>query len=172
MKKIFTLISFICLFCMNTVFANDLNLYENPDAKAKVVTTLKSGEQIMPIYSPANSEWIKVANPKDGAVGWAKIADLKGPVITVITSNGGDNSKGQQFYQIQAFGGVQQIKPEEAEKMIKDIELRGQKMKESLLQMQSTMQKEIENMMKDISSNKNFLTFPIIQPVIIVPENK
>lgn len=167
----------IAVFFANGIFASDLNLYENPDANAKIVTTLKSGSQLIPIYSPEKGEWVKVANPKDGTVGWVKSDDLKGPVITTKVNGSGvqqtiitDKDKFPQTYEIIRFNGPTSLSDEEAQKLAQLMEKRQQKMSDSIDKMQESMQKMVKDMMKEINSNKDLFTFPIIQPIIVVPD--
>jgi hypothetical protein len=167
----------IAVFFTNAIFASDLSLYENPDANSKVVTTLKSGSQLIPIYSPEKGEWVKVANPKDGTVGWVKSDDLKGPVITTKIDDSTmqqtivtDKDKSPQTYEVIRFSGPTSLNDEEAQKLAKLMEKRQQKMSDSIDKMQESMQKMVKDMMKEINSNQGLFTFPIIQPIIVVPD--
>lgn len=167
----------IAVFFTNAIFASDLSLYENPDVNSKVVTTLKSGSQLIPIYSPEKGEWVKVANPKDGTVGWVKSEDLKGPVITTKINDSGvqqtiitNKEKSPQIYEIIRFSGPNALSNEDAQKIAQAMEKRQQKMRESMNKMQESVQKMMQNMMQEIDANKDLFTFPIIQPIIVVPD--
>ena len=64
--------------------ATQISLYDQPGQNAKVIGTADLSKGIIPIYVPPNGgEWIKIADPNNGNVGWAKYSDLKSaPVLT------------------------------------------------------------------------------------------
>tara|TARA_R110000868_G_scaffold318196_4_gene578991 strand:+ start:3466 stop:4032 length:567 start_codon:yes stop_codon:yes gene_type:complete len=57
--------------------AATIKLYEKPSDTAKVTGTVDLSAGIIPIFTPENSPWIKVANPQNGETGWVKNTDLK-----------------------------------------------------------------------------------------------
>jgi len=58
--------------------AKQISLYDQPSQNAKVIGTADLSAGIIPIYTPPNgSEWIKIADPRNGNVGWAKASDIK-----------------------------------------------------------------------------------------------
>jgi hypothetical protein len=169
---------FLVLLSVVTLAAT-LNVYEKPEEHAKIIASMKSGEQLMPIFYTEKRDWVKVANPKNGDVGWVKVGELKGPMI-ITKINGVEtrqqiiadkNSKDQkpQVYSIIQYSGSQELKPEDAQKVVKDMEERSKKMNESMQRMQEHMQKNISEMFKEL--DRSFYTFPIIQPIIVIPEN-
>lgn len=85
MKKYFLLIVFLCssVFSLTSV-AKTINLYEAPkDNNNKVIGTADSEAGIIPIFTPQGSSWIKIADPRNGNVGWAKSSDLSDAKINV-----------------------------------------------------------------------------------------
>lgn len=54
---------------------NQIQLHESPDINSKIVDTIIQGAPITLILSQGN--WIKVADPKNGMVGWIQKDDLK-----------------------------------------------------------------------------------------------
>lgn len=178
MRKVLSIVAVLfCTVLAAAAFADTLNIYEKPEANSKVITTMKSGEQLMPIFYTEKRDWVKVANPQNGDVGWAKVNELKGPMI--ITKVNGtemrqqviiDKEKGKQphTYSIIQYTGPEGLKPEEAKKAIKDMEERDKAMEKSMQKMREQMQKNMSEMFE--AFDRSFYTFPIIQPIIVVPE--
>jgi hypothetical protein len=155
-------------------FAATINLYEKPDSASKIITTIKTGDRLIPIFYTEKKDWVKIANPKNGDVGWAQASELKCPVI--ITNINGNITQQQivtdenhpKVYNVIQYSGTKELKPEDAQKMVKDTELQQQKIDESMQQMQQHMQQIFQDMSKVFEHN--FYTFPVIQPIIVVPE--
>lgn len=167
------LLAVILMAFTSLVFATTINVYEKPDEKSKVITTLQSGDQLMPIFYTEKKDWVKVANPKNGDVGWAKVTELKGPVIitnvngTVMRQQIIADDKNPQVYSVVQYSGPKELKPEEVQAMTKKMQAEQQAMEASMQQMQKHMQLMMQDMFKDF--DRSFYTFPIIQPVIVVP---
>lgn len=162
------------------VFANTLNLYAKPEVQAKVIATAEAGDQLIPIFYPEKSAWIKVANPKNGDVGWVKFSELQGPFV--ISSYNGTmqqqvffdhNKAGQpESYSVVEISGPKPLKPEDAKAMLKDMQSRQEEIQNSMQKSEVAMQKMMQEMFKGLTYDHNFFTFPIIQPVIVVPQNQ
>ena len=139
---------------------------------------MKTGDPLIPIFYTEKKDWVKVANPKSGDVGWAKVSELKGPIV--ITKINGVETRQQiiadkkddkpQVYSIIQYSGPQELKPEEAQKVVKDIEARNKKMNKAMHKMQRQMQENMRKMFQEF--DESFYTFPIIQPIIVVPNSK
>jgi len=178
MRKVLSIIAVLfCTVLATAAFADTLNIYEKPEANSKVIATMKSGEQLMPIFYTEKRDWVKVANPQNGDVGWVKVSELKGPMI-ITKVNGaqihqqiiaGKEGKQPQTYSVIKYSGPEELKPEEAQKVIKEMEERNKKMEISIQKMREQMQKSMLEMFGDF--DKSFYTFPIIQPIIVVPDN-
>lgn len=76
MKKICYFSALIMLFSSMLVFAQDLNMHDSPDEHSKVNSKIDPRYGIIVIYQPENSAWVKIANPKNGDVGWIKHTEL------------------------------------------------------------------------------------------------
>ncbi len=79
------------------VYAASINLYDSPDDKAKVTGTIDLSAGVIPIYTPKDSVWVKVGDPRNGNTGWVKSSELKdsnGNAIT-FSQNISDNGKSQ-----------------------------------------------------------------------------
>jgi len=144
------LLSTSVLLLTQTLFAKNIDLHESPSATSKVTASMNSESPIMPIFSPKNSEWIKIADPANGNVGWVKAKDvnLNGFQFHVINSNNG-NASGYQVFQ---FGNPAQPS--------KDVLNAMKRMEEY----SDTMRREMQNMMRNM--------FPVspVQPVVNVPK--
>jgi len=182
MKKFLStiLVLFGALLSASAVsFAATLNMYEQPDVNSKIVASLEKGKQLIPIFYTDKKDWVKVANPQNGDVGWVKVNELKGPMIITqvngskiqqqVVTTKDDKGKEPTVYSIIQYSGPQELKPEEAEKAVKEMERRHENMRNSMQKMQEDMQKYMRNMFKDF--DKSFYTFPVIQPIIVVPES-
>lgn len=182
MRKLSLIVSLLfCAVLPVVTFAITPTIYlrESPIEKAKVIASMKAGEQLMPIIYTQKRDWVKVANPINGDVGWAKVDELKGPLI-ILKTNGSktqqqiiinkNNKDKPQVYSIIQYSGPRELKPEEAKKVVQEMEKRHKKMEESMQKMQEQLQKNISEMFKDFDSN--FYTFPVIQPIIVVPNSQ
>ena len=78
-KKSHLVLMFTAL-CVNSIYSNPIfaqlvNLYYEPNAK--LIGTIDPQHGIIPIFQSKDKVWIKVANPKDGSIGWVKQTDLQ-----------------------------------------------------------------------------------------------
>jgi len=91
--KILATIIISCLLSFSTIAFSKktsapIKLLTSPNAKAKVIAIIPSGTPVMPIFQ--NKTWVKIANPKNGDVGWIKESNLvSSPIILhkVIAGN-------------------------------------------------------------------------------------
>lgn len=153
------IISAISMVCS----AKNINLYDQPKADAKVVGTIDSDTGIIPIFTPKdNKAWVKVADPRNGNVGWIKNSDIDTGATSgfTFTQHTISSGKGPGTYQVFQFGTPnQQISPEQAQKMINQIQAR-----------QQAIQEDTAKMMQDIYKSMDLSNFPVIMPVIVLPQ--
>lgn len=149
MKKYLVILTFIFSICCGmSAFAKNITLYEQPTNTAKVVGTLNSDNGLTPIFTPKNSEWIKVADPTNGNVGWIKsseINSLNGFSFRIINTG-----PGAQGYHIMQFVMPQKLSDEQMKTMMKQMEYR---------------QKELQQNLQQMMPN-----FPVIVPMFMVPQ--
>ncbi len=148
--------SIIMLCLSSTCMAVSINLYDQPKADSKNIGTIDSNIGIIPIFTPKDSAWVKVADPRNGNVGWIKSSDLSkvGLNFNIIsTGNGGQN------YQVMQYGGTQPVSSTEMQKTIQEMQAR-----------QQALQKSIQQMMQNMYGNR--YSVPVIMPVVIMPEQK
>lgn len=156
MKILSALIVAFSLFFVSLSYAKNINLYEQPKADSKLVGTIDSNAGIMTIFTPKEGGWVKVADPRNGNVGWIKSTDLNdiGFHVNVMTS--GD---GTQQYQVIQYGTTKPANPAQLSESMKQMQLRRE-----------AIQKDMQQMMQDMYTNSPWMNAPIIMPVLIVPE--
>lgn len=173
MRKILTgcITAFLLLLSMTCAA---LTLYEQPDEKSKVVVTLTKDIALIPIFDPHKGDWIKVADPSNGNVGWIKSNELKShsawPHSTAIsvqeqtvTTDPKTGAK-PQTYRIIVLGGANPLKAEEAQALVKQMQERQQRWQQHfdrIMQRIYYQAKEFED---------DFFNFPLLPRVIIVPQ--
>jgi hypothetical protein len=158
------LIACITLMFSSYSCAKSIKLFDQPKVDAKEVGTVDTSVGIIPIFTPKDSTWIKVADPRNGDVGWIKLADLgqdKDKTSEVIFTQKMISGSGPQSFQIIQFGGSpKNLTPEQTETLTKQLE--AQKT------MQKNMQKMVTDMYKDI--NLRWENAPMILPIILIPQ--
>lgn len=156
MVKLLQIISIFLttLLVCSTTFAKSINLYDAPQKDAKVVGALDSEAGIIAIFTPKNSDWIKVADPRNGNVGWIKSTDMGNTNMTFKVMSGGD---GKQSYQIIQYGNTKPY----TEEQLKQIRAREEAL-------QQDMQKMVQQMFQN--TQHPWAGFPMILPVVILPE--
>ena len=156
------LISTLTFFSLahSLVFAKPINFYDQPKADSKLLGTVDSEIGIIPIFTPNTGDWIKIADPRNGDVGWVKAQELGNIKMNfhLITQK-----NGAQSYQMIQYSGD----PSSSEQITKNFE--------QLEKQHQAIQKDMQRMMQDLSQDMPvFKTFPVMMPVVIVPhqENK
>lgn len=153
---------FLTLLFSPILFAKTVHLYDQPKADAKMIGSIDSEKGIIPIFTPKDNQWIKVADPRDGNVGWVKTSDLK------IDNKGGytfsehivsQGSNGLPSYIVQ-FGEPKKLTDEQMQEYTKKIK-----------EKQEAIQKDMQRIMQNMFSEFNEITthFPVIMPVLLVP---
>jgi hypothetical protein len=106
------------LFTSAAGFAKNINLYAEPKTNSKVTGTANPEAGITIVYTPPSGDWIKVANPNNGDVGWVKSSDLggKGYNMRVITSTDGMHS--YNFYQFGTSGRIKRTTTKKGDESI------------------------------------------------------
>jgi uncharacterized protein YraI len=154
MKRLLSYIFVVAmLFASATAFAKTINLYSEPKTDSKVAGTVNTEAGVTIVYTPKNSEWIKVANPTNGDVGWVKSNDLgnNGYNMRIITSADGTHS--YSVYQFNA--GSRQYNQQQLEREIQQFE-----------QQQRMMRIHMAHMFNDMF----YIPQPIFIPVMMMPE--
>lgn len=149
------------LFFPLSVFAKTILLYEEPKDNAKQIGSLDTNIGIIAIFTPEKSSWMKVADPRDGKVGWIKTKDLdaSGSAEYTFTQRFINSGNSPQSYQMIQFGNAPKMTPEEIQEQLK-------KTQQQQLLMQENLNKAMQNLLTNPWYNPNA---PFLMPVIIVP---
>jgi hypothetical protein len=123
-----------------SAFAANLPMYDQPQNNAKVTGTIDTSKGIMPIYTP-QGDWVKIADPRNGNVGWVKKSDLTKATGTTFTVQYGTSS----------------MTSAEAQEMVKKMQMDQQAVQQSINKAMQTMM--------DVWKN-----FPMIIPVMVAPQ--
>ncbi len=139
--------------------AKSINLYDQPKADGKVINTVDSNAGIITIFKPKEGEWVKVADPRNGNVGWAKLADLKGVGLQFNIIQGGN---GAHSYQIIEYDGNTALTPEQINKVNKQMQVQQQ----VIQQRQQVIQDSVNKMMNDIfnTMHQYWMSIPMVMP--------
>lgn len=175
MKKSFpTLVFFIiALLFSSLTFAKEINLYEQPKADAKVLGKVDLTAGIIPIYTPDQSEWVKVADPRNGNVGWVKTTDLNsaGTAVTFTQKFFGGDKGGAQSYQMFNYGQPQKMTPQQVQDTMQKMQIQQRALEESLQNAVQQMMDQI-NKLSGGTLNVKPSNYPLIMPIVIVPQQK
>lgn len=167
------------IFSLSTTtisMAKIINLYDQPKTDAKVIGTLDSTVGMVPIFTPKESDWMKVGDPKNGDVGWIKTADLadnNGSLSTAmsVTQKTVNSSNGPKTYQVVKLGTPKTMSPEEKQALLLKIQTQQREMEQAA---QKMLGEFYQNMNKIYQENPDLLNnitsgFPVFVPVMLVP---
>lgn len=143
LSKIFSLL--IIIFAWTASYA--LNLYEQPTENSKITATIAKGQPLMPIYF--QGEWVKVADPSNGNVGWVNsktLSDEGYPAFQVKTFSKETKNGNEQGYQIIQYSSAQPFDQKQMNAMLENFQAQ-----------------EIETWAQPI-------LIPMLQPIVLVPE--
>jgi uncharacterized protein YgiM (DUF1202 family) len=173
MNKTIYILAVLLLFVFNNVASADtkntnLNIYEKPDANAKIIASVKRDEQLMPFFYTEKKDWVKIGNPKNGDVGWVKIAEFEQQpiVINKINATGteqlivDEKNRGRYPQIFVQYGSQKDLKEKDIQKAVRDIEKRNKTERENI-------QKDIQDLLSKFDS-----LFNGIQPIIIIPSDE
>lgn len=160
MIRRYLLLTAITLFFSAGCFAKSITLYDQPTANSKAVGSVDLDKGVIPIFTPKdNKEWVKIADPQNGQVGWVKNKDIYGDsnqssftyTQKIVTSG-----QGPHAYVVQ-YGTPQLLSPEQSKAIFKKIQEREQ-----------ALQNDIYHLMDNM--HQNMMGYPMIMPVIVVPQ--
>jgi hypothetical protein len=155
-----------------SLFAKEINLYDQPKSDAKAIATIDLSAGIIPIFTPKAGGWTKVADPRNGNVGWVKSSDLASAgsmqsTFTFAQTIVNDN-KAPTAYRIVQLGEPKQLTPEQSQALLKQMQMQHE-----------AIQKSMQDMMRDM--DKLFLDghhffseahVPLLMPIFVVPAQK
>jgi hypothetical protein len=109
-------------------FAKNINLYDAPQDNAKLTGTADLSAGIIPIYTPPNSTWVKIADPRNGNTGWVRsseLTDKNGKAIT-FSQQISDNNNGSTTQSMQMNVGSQPLTPAQQAQLQQQLKLKQQ----------------------------------------------
>ena len=173
-KSLLTVFAFASLIIAALAHAKSLTLYSKPEAASATVATVESGDRLIPIYSPEKSDWIKVADPSNGNVGWLKRQDLglnqQQPKLYQkrIEKESGDKKNGPYRHEVYEYKGTEKLSEEQMKAMFDNMQRQQE-------QMHAAMQSMFNNMMNHFSDFDRLApTGPLDldrRPFLIVPDD-
>jgi len=142
----------VMAFGAATAFAKTINLYSEPKTDSKVTGTVNTENGVTIVYTPKSGEWIKIANPANGDVGWVKLSDLGGNNYNIRVISAGDGAHSYSFYQ--SGGNTVQYSQEQFDKQMQQFE-----------KQQRMMQIHMNHMLSD----GFYFPQPVFVPVVMMP---
>ncbi len=163
LSKMFSIsVLLAALLTASTGFAKNINLYEQPKADAKIVGVIDPAAGIVPIYTPKQSEWVKIGDPRNGNVGWVKSNDLlnSGTISTGFSISQqltNDGKKPESF--LMQIATSPELTPEQSQRIRRQIE-----------EQQIIIQNSMQQLMQDIYNDSGIFV-PIVKPVVAPAKN-
>lgn len=142
MKK-YLLVTALFLAFPSASIAKTINLYETPNNNSKITSTADSDVGIIPIFTPKQSNWIKIADPRNGNVGWAKSEDLNNIKFNFVFLR----TNGKNGWEVNQY--TSEGSSEHAREII-----------QKMLVQQQSLRKEIEKNMENTFKTMNELFSP------------
>ena len=149
MRKLWTIL--IAFFISGAVLAGHegktFNLLASPDDKADVVVKMPIGAPIIPVIREKG--WVKVADPKTGAVGWVQTdkIDRSPVVITQIIAGNSDYCKNNSC-QFSFYSSNRPLSPRENTELWRKV----QQHERYLMAEQLAMQRRMNAFMDDMNT--------------------
>lgn len=154
MKSRFFMSILIAFLCSSFAYAKDINLYQQPDAKSKVVAKVKDQANVVIIFQPEKGDWIKVGDMTNGNVGWIKLDAMDEPTESAPEEKAkptsalpyhkkvvkrADDGYGGQSVQVFEYQGTRKLSQAEVQAMMHRMEQRQRVMQHSLNRMMRSM---------------------------------
>ena len=161
------LIAISALCFSSTSLAKTINLYEQPESNAKIISTLDLDKPVAMTLIAKEKKWTSIIDPtvapKNARVVWIKTEDLptNNYMFTQTMLNTGKNSPG---YVVQ-YSTPTPLTPEQTAALTKQIQSQEEALKSYL----SQMMKNAQTMFKNISSPE--MPYPFIIPIIVIPDH-
>lgn len=156
----------ICTFCFYlfslTAFAQSITLYDQPNATAKNIGTIDLSAGIIPIFTPKPGDWVKVADPRNGNVGWVKVSDVKS-----AKESGSSVSYSQNIIQTNSQNpqAPQKLTAEQQE-WVKKVQTEQLMMQQKLQHMLNDMNEMFKQEWETLKANPQF---PTVLPFLAAP---
>lgn len=156
MKKQNLLLALFTLLFSTILFAQSITLYDQPGSNAKSLGKIDLSSGVIPIFKPAPGDWVKVADPHNGNVGWVKAKDL-------------ENLNEARTYQIIQYGKQNKMTDEQIAAMVKKMRDQQETMQKAFQNMFNTMNQLFQDEWHRLGQEG---VFPIIIPIVVTPMEK
>lgn len=138
------------------LFAQSITIYDQPGSNAKSVGKIDISTGIIPIFKPAPGDWVKVADPHNGNVGWVKAKDM-------------ENLNEARTYQIIQYGKQNKMTDEQISAMVKKMRDQEETMQKAFQNMFNTMNQLFQEEWHRLGQEG---VFPVIMPIVVTPMEK
>jgi hypothetical protein len=169
----YLILALCALLISYSTYAKSIDLYDEPKDSAKKIGVIDSSTGIIPIFTPDKSSWIKVADPRNGNVGWVKMNDLNSEKSTEYTFTQRLINTGNtpQTYQVIQFGSPNKLTSDQVKEMLKKQQVEQQQLQENINRSMQKMLNEMNNLYHWNSTWFNH-DMPFIMPVIVIPSHE
>jgi hypothetical protein len=160
------------------VQAQSLSIYSTPDTHSKVMMTLKKGQMIIPFFQ--QGDWMKIANPQTGEVGWVQKENLaQEATITAITSPSSQeytvtqkDDKGNiiHSYRIDVYSNSKTLTPEQGQAIYAQFVQQKRQFQDTFNKLMNDTYQSFNLFFPDIANHAEFPFLPPFQPIIIIHE--
>lgn len=154
------------------VMAKELQLHEQPKADAKVIAKIDTAAGVIPIYAPKDGQWVKIADPRNGNVGWVKSSELahtnSSRTTFRLSQETVNEGKAPVSYQIIQFGEPgRRLTTEQAQAIVKKMRMQQEAMHKSMRRMMYEMNYFFDEQWGMMDRE----VFPVILPVVVYPDH-
>ncbi|HVV67636.1 MAG TPA: SH3 domain-containing protein [Gammaproteobacteria bacterium] len=151
--------------------AANISLYEQPDAKSKVIEAITPGRALIPIFSQGN--WLKVADPTNGQVGWINNETLPAQnrvyVKTITQSTNTPNKNSSQVIQ---YSGNEQLDEKQLGQLMQNLQNRQAELQQVFDQLFNQSVVNFNALLRQLNQQTSRPWVLPGQTVIISPEAK
>jgi hypothetical protein len=156
--------------------AKVLNLYDQPKSDSKVVATLESSGGMVPIFTPKNSDWMKVGDPQNGNVGWIKLEDLSndsGLLATQfsMTQKTVNTKTGPKTVQFVTFSTPKTLNAVQSQTLAKEIQTRQDNLQKSVQKMMQSFYQDMSSYYMENPAMFKAPNMPVVMPIIVYPQD-
>jgi len=162
-NKLFIFVLLFLVIVSKNILAksDDLNVYDKPEDSAKVATTIKNDQEIIPIFYPKDNKWVKIANPQNGDTGWVKADQIKSPkTVTKITvADNQKNNNSTETYRMIQCSNTKNLSDKDAKQAVKQAAEASRKIESSMQKMHERMRSDMAEIFKEFDKDfQDFMT--------------
>ena len=149
-----------------------ITLYEQPDSKSKVVGTIAAGNALIPIFRQNN--WLKVADPSNGNVGWVSNETLSQPNLPIIrTFSQTIIRPGSQNNPMLPANALPSIDEQQVQEFLRNWQVQQKNMGQALNQLFNQSIVNFNTLLRTFNEQEaQFANSPLLQPVQVTPATK